>query len=95
MLEHILTALLAITSSTQEPPSKTLPTLPAGIELQPPEEKEMPTSTEIYGSKVIIMILLQENPMAIMIDNKAVAASFRKYFYILWNTAKRSKVTSR
>lgn len=55
-----------------------------------PKEFEMPTSTEIYNNKVTIMILSKESPMAIMIENKAVAESFRKYFYALWKTAKIS-----
>ncbi len=49
-----------------------------------PEELEMPTSTEIYKDKVLIFILIKENPMAIMIHNKQVAESFRKYFQVLW-----------
>jgi len=53
-----------------------------------PKELEMPTSTEIYSNKVIIFILLKENPIAIMIENKQVAESFRKYFNLLWNQAK-------
>jgi hypothetical protein len=50
-----------------------------------PKELEMPTSTEIYKNKIIIMILTPENPFAIMIESKEVAESFRKYFYVLWN----------
>jgi len=53
------------------------------------KELEMPTSTEIYANKVLIFILIPENPMAIMIENKEVAESFRKYFYILWKLAKK------
>lgn len=49
---------------------------------------EMPTSTEIYADKIIIFILLKENPMAIMIKNKHVANSFRKFFETLWKQAK-------
>jgi len=49
-----------------------------------PKNFEMPTSTDIYQNKVMIMILLQEDPMAIIIESKAVADSFRKYFYALW-----------
>jgi hypothetical protein len=52
-----------------------------------PKEFEMPTSTEIYANKVIIMILSKESPMAIMIESKDVAQSFRKYFYALWKTS--------
>jgi hypothetical protein len=48
----------------------------------------MPTSTEIYLNKVLIFILIPENPMAIMIENKEVSESFKKYFYLLWNSSK-------
>ena len=49
----------------------------------------MPTSTDIYADKVIIFILLKEDPMAIMIESKAVAHSFRRYFQILWASSKK------
>jgi len=51
-------------------------------------DMEMPTSTEIYKNKVIIMILIEENPLAIMIESKEVAESFTKYFNVLWNLSK-------
>jgi len=54
-----------------------------------PKEFEMPTSTDIYANKVLIFILLQENPLAIMIENEHVSESFRKYFYALWSSAKK------
>ena len=57
-----------------------------------PKNFEMPTSTEIYKNKVMIFILLQEDPMVILIESKAVADSFRKYFYALWNSSKQSSV---
>ncbi len=56
-----------------------------------PKSFEMPTSTDIYKDKVSIMILLKEDPMAIVIESKVVAESFRKYFYALWKTAKEAK----
>ena len=51
----------------------------------------MPTSIEVYANKVLIFIILKEDPMAIMIESKAVADSFRKYFYALWKTAQIPK----
>ena len=54
-----------------------------------PKELEMPTSTEIYRNKVIIMVMTPENPMAILIESEEVAASFRKYFYIMWNSSRK------
>ena len=50
---------------------------------------EMPTSTEIYSNKIIIFILIKENPMAIMVESQEVSKSFRKYFKHMWKTAKR------
>ncbi len=52
-----------------------------------PEEFEMPTSTEIYGNSVALFILLVEDPMVIVIESEAVAASFRTYFNHLWSLA--------
>ncbi len=54
-----------------------------------PENFEMPTSTEIYKNKIIIMILSKQDPMAIMIESATVYESFKKYFYILWKNAKK------
>ena len=54
-----------------------------------PKEFEMPTSTEIYDDKVTIMVLTKESPMAIMIENEAIASSFKKYFHALWKFAKK------
>lgn len=53
------------------------------------KEFEMPTSTEIYNNKVIIMLIVPTNPMAIMIESKEIAESFRKYFGLLWKIAKK------
>lgn len=52
------------------------------------EEFEMPMSTEIYKNKVVIMVLLENAPMAMMIENKAVAKSFKIYFNHLWKNSK-------
>lgn len=56
-----------------------------------PKKFEMPTSTEIYDAKVLILILLEKSPIAIMIESKAVSESFRRYFYALWKSAKKPK----
>ncbi|MFC1697797.1 TrmB family transcriptional regulator [Nanoarchaeota archaeon] len=54
-----------------------------------PKDFEMPTSIEIYKNKIIIMILQKDDPMAIMIESKPVANSFRKYFNVIWESAKK------
>lgn len=53
-----------------------------------PRSFEMPTSTEIYSDKVVIMLIVSQNPMAILIENKDVADSFRKYFEVIWASSK-------
>ena len=54
-----------------------------------PKDFEMPTSTEIYANKVLIFVISQASPMAIMIENQAVANSFKKYFNAMWKIAKK------
>jgi HTH-type transcriptional regulator, sugar sensing transcriptional regulator len=63
--------------------------------LQPVESKfkyydeftESPAVTNIYGDKVAIIIWTDE-PEAIIIENAAVAKSFKNYFDILWKYGK-------
>ena len=45
-----------------------------------------PTSTNIYGNKVSI-IIWNENPKAILIADSALAESFRTYFEFMWKVA--------
>jgi HTH-type transcriptional regulator, sugar sensing transcriptional regulator len=49
-----------------------------------PKSISMPSSTVIYANKIIIFIPYSDTPMAIMIESKDVAESYRKYFYALW-----------
>ncbi|MFH1053398.1 MAG: helix-turn-helix domain-containing protein [Candidatus Woesearchaeota archaeon] len=46
-----------------------------------------PSEVSIYGNKVAI-ILWAKNPQAFVINNKEIANSFRKYFEVMWKTAK-------
>ena len=48
----------------------------------------MPISTDIYKNKVAIFIISKENPTTIVIESEPVAESFKKYFSLLWKTAK-------
>lgn len=52
-----------------------------------PEEYSLPTSTFIYGNKVAI-IVWSEVPIGMVIENKDISDSFRRYFKVLWKTAK-------
>ena len=48
-----------------------------------------PAEVSIYGTKTAI-ILWADVPEAFVIDNASVADSFRKYFEILWKTARKA-----
>ena len=49
---------------------------------------ESPAVTNIYGDKVAIIIWSDE-PEAIIIENAAVAKSYKSYFDILWKHGKK------
>lgn len=42
----------------------------------------------IYGNKVAIMLFSEEQPIAVVIENKAIADGNRKYFEVMWKAAK-------
>jgi len=47
-----------------------------------------PITTEIYGDK-ILLIDWQEQPLIIMVQNADLAKTYKKYFEILWESAKK------
>ncbi len=47
-----------------------------------------PTALRVYGDNVAI-ILLEDEPLCILIRNKVIADSYRKHFNILWQMAKK------
>jgi hypothetical protein len=53
-----------------------------------PEEFASPVSTNIYGDKVAIIIWRAE-PIAILIHDKEISSAYKKYFEVLWKTAKK------
>lgn len=53
-----------------------------------PDLYATPTSTFVYGDHSAI-IIWGENPVAIVINSKAVAKSHRSYFELLWKQAKK------
>jgi sugar-specific transcriptional regulator TrmB len=55
-----------------------------------PESYDSPVSTNIYGDKVGI-IVWSEEPVAIVIKNKAVAQTYMNYFNLLWKIAQVKK----
>ena len=50
-------------------------------------EELTPSSTMIFGDKISINIF-NEKPFVILIENKSVAESYKKYFEYLWDIAK-------
>ena len=53
-----------------------------------PKEYASPTSTTIYGKKVLIF--LDESPVSmILIESEKVAKSYKNYFNLLWKIAKK------
>lgn len=43
----------------------------------------------IYGNKVALMLFSEEQPLAVVIENKAIADGYRKYFEVMWKAAKQ------
>ncbi|MBN2421867.1 hypothetical protein JXB41_01455 [Candidatus Woesearchaeota archaeon] len=54
-----------------------------------PDEYISHTAQRIYGDKVAILLISEEDPLAIIIKNMAITDSFRKHFEILWKSAKK------
>ena len=53
-----------------------------------PQEYSSKSALRIYGNKVAIMLLSKEEPLAIVIKNKAISDGYRKYFEVMWKAAK-------
>ena len=46
-----------------------------------------PVAINIWGNKVALVIGLEEEPLAIFIENEAIAKDFLDYFHLLWDMA--------
>ena len=53
-----------------------------------PNEMSSYTASRIYGDKVAIFLFSEEQPIAIVIENKTIAEGYRKYFEVMWKAAK-------
>ncbi len=53
-----------------------------------PEHYSSRAALRIYGDKVAILLLSKEEPLAIVIKNKAIADGYKKYFEVMWEAAK-------
>lgn len=61
---------------------------PFSINKKLPKEFASPTTTLVYGDKVSIW-LWAEVPKVILIENKSLVKSYKKYFELLWKGAKK------
>ena len=53
-----------------------------------PDQYSSRAALRIYGDKVALLLLSEEEPLAIVIKNKAIADGYRKYFEVMWKAAK-------
>ncbi len=54
-----------------------------------PQKYTSPLAVNIYGDKVAIILWSKENPIAIVIKNKEISEGYRKYFELMWKTARK------
>lgn len=54
-----------------------------------PDQYISHAALRIYGNKIAIMLFSEEEPIAIVIENKSIAEGYRKYFEVLWNAAEK------
>ena len=52
-----------------------------------PNQYSSRAALRIYADKVAILLLSEEEPLAIVIKNKAIADGYRKYFEVMWRAA--------
>jgi len=53
-----------------------------------PQKYSSPLALNIYADKVAIILWSKENPIAIVIKNKQISEGYRKYFDLMWKSAK-------
>jgi len=53
-----------------------------------PQQFSSHAALRIYGDKVALLLLSEEEPLAIVIKNKEIADGYRKYFEVMWKAAK-------
>ncbi|MBI2650383.1 hypothetical protein HYX04_03640 [Candidatus Woesearchaeota archaeon] len=52
-----------------------------------PQEFSSRAALRIYGDKVALLLMEEEEPLAIVIKNKSIADGYRKYFEVMWKAA--------
>jgi len=54
-----------------------------------PNKYSSHAALRIYGDKVALLLLAEDEPLAIIIKNDKIADGYRKYFEVIWNSAKK------
>lgn len=54
-----------------------------------PDKYSSYAALRIYGDKVALLLMSEDEPLAIIIKNKKIADGYRKYFEVIWNSAKK------
>lgn len=68
--------------------NKNIPSIPLGKIKYLPEHFTTQVSTNIYGDNLAIIIWLAHDPVAIVVRQKDVALTYKKYFDALWKLGK-------
>jgi hypothetical protein len=55
-----------------------------------PAKYNFKTANWIFGDKVALLSMQKEHPMGIVIEDKALADTFRMYVELMWENAERS-----
>lgn len=53
-----------------------------------PNKYSSHAALRIYGDKVALLLLSEDEPLAIIVKNKKIADGYKKYFEVIWNSAK-------
>ena len=53
-----------------------------------PDQYSSRAALRIYGDKVTLLLLSEEEPLAVVIKNRAISEGYRKYFEVMWKVAK-------
>jgi sugar-specific transcriptional regulator TrmB len=54
-----------------------------------PGEYSSPASTSIYADRVVIHLMEDKEPVAIMIKSQGMAKAYKKYFALLWSISRK------
>jgi len=54
-----------------------------------PDKFSTHVALRIYGNNLVLQLLAEDEPLAIVIENRKIANGYKNYFEIMWNAAKR------